>query len=171
MHLPTYSVTSAKQQVLTGLNDAAAALQHRCTGEAGFGYKDTKFHRVIPQCHYQSASAPPPCLLAICCCLCVCVPRCHTANTAHTLQFMLQGGDTDDAEGRGGKSIYGRTFNDENFQLKHTGPGVLSCANAGRNTNGEVSTAYSYNKLLLCVDGSALLLMCCCVALLLFAAS
>ena len=62
----------------------------------------------------------------------------YKGSTFHRVikDFMIQGGDFTNGDGTGGESIYGEKFPDENFKLKHTKAGLLSCANAGPNTNG-----------------------------------
>ena len=49
--------------------------------------------------------------------------------------MCLQGGDIEGNDGYGGESVYGGEFEDSEFTLKHEEAGIVSCGNAGPNTN------------------------------------
>ena len=109
------------------------------TGECGFGYKGSQFHRIVPEVRLPLLSSP-------------------SFSATHPyfspLQMMIQGGDiSPEADGSGGHSIYGLSFPgreiisldhlhlanpvipDESFRFSHNRGGLLSMANRGPDTN------------------------------------
>lgn len=102
-----------------------------CTGDRGFGFKNSIFHKVIPDFKCQVRIQIQQVVFVF---LRVC-----TKTVNEPLPLLIpspsQGGDITKSDGSGGKSIYGNNFEDENFDVRHTGPGILSMDNCGRDTN------------------------------------
>lgn len=154
-----------------------------CEGQhRGLSFRGNRFHRIISNfmaqvrhtrthkredardARAQTAWLPPfasdRCAVRVappCCALCVCV----------------QGGDITRGDGRGGRSIYGEHFRDENFRCKHKCRGTVAMANAGPDTNGSQvhtithrSSPVTHAQSPVFVSGSLSVSLCCCVLVL-----
>ena len=115
MHL---AITDQSGRISFGLFDRVVPktvknFTELCTGSQGFGFKSSKFHRVIPEFMLQGGD--------------------FTRGNVRS-PMSCPGDLLTKPKGTGGKSIYGEKFADENFQYKHKFPFMLSMANAGPNT-------------------------------------
>ena len=127
-----------------------------CTGETRksgrpIGYKGCVFHRIIKgfmvrSSHRQSRKDMKACPNDLDYGLCTharaharAAPRLSSARALHGGSLratQIQGGDFVKGDGTGCQCIYGSKFADENFIGRHTGPGLLSMANSGPDSNG-----------------------------------